>query len=863
MKLLADLAESFKEWLNGDESLSKSYDSPKEDPIDPPFEILSNYFNVAAYDDVTQFFYLDVENNKGKMEQLGGGFTLEINSLLGANEATMTQLASLFVMLPENAGMQIQIFGSPDIRPFLDAYVQVQSSRPDYDPRKETFVQLAKHRIDFWNRNLQQVMFPDTAVRLRDIRCILSVVLPSIRFDGRGSSLDQAINTKNKIIAHLKSMNMYIRTWSAKDYIAWTEMMFNPAQMFNAKAQKVEPGYNELDPIRDQILNPNTTIKQMDTGKEIRFDSNLETIFARCYSVQKYPKMFELNQMGAIIGEAIIASQNYTSPFLVSLNVFRPDFDAKRQTIQLKNARATQVADSQFGKILPEVHEIKADLDILTEALNDGNGILSLFHQAIVWEKQDAIDDTSSHLENIWNSKGFEIYLDQYLQMESLLCSMPMSLDKYMIKNCNMKKRWTTKTITNGVSLTPVMGEWKGMGAPVLGMFGTRGQCMSFDLFGNTTGNFNAAIIGTSGSGKSFFVNDLIRNYLGSGAKAWIIDVGRSYEKFCNLIGGQYIEFTQESNIVISPFEMIHDIEEDMPVLKLLLSLMISPSGDLNDFQMAKLEEAIMKVWNKHHADPERLQFAINDVRDELINMKKPVTGDPEWDAIRMGEQLLPYTTEGIYGRYFNGPSTLNFQDDLVVLELEELKSKPELQTVVMQLIIYFIMQEMYLSRDRKKIAVIDEAWQLLGGSASVARFIEEGYRRARKYNGSFITATQGLNDYYNNPAAQAALTSSDNIFLMRSKEESILTLEQRKPFEVNESILMKIRALQKNQYYSEMYVYTQNGAGVARLISDPFNALVSSSSADDFEAVNHYIRSGKSVHEAIEAVLADRGICY
>ena len=103
------------------------------------------------------------------------------------------------------------------------------------------------------------------------------------------------------------------------------------------------------------------------------------------------------------------------------------------------------------------------------------------------------------------------------------------------------------------------------------------------------------------------------------------------------------------------------------------------------------------------------------------------------------------------------GLRLIDFGADLIVLELEELKSKKDLQTVVLLIVMYRITREMYFSRDRKKIVIIDEAWDLLSGGAT-AEFIEAGYRRARKYKGAFMSATQGIDDYYRNPAAKAAL---------------------------------------------------------------------------------------------------------
>ena len=97
---------------------------------------------------------------------------------------------------------------------------------------------------------------------------------------------------------------------------------------------------------------------------------------------------------------------------------------------------------------------------------------------------------------------------------------------------------------------------------------------------------------------------------------------------------------------------------------------------------------------------------------------------------------------------------------------------------MVLLIVMYRITREMYFSRDRKKIVIIDEAWDLLSGGAT-AEFIEAGYRRARKYKGAFMSATQGVDDYYRNPAAKAALDNSDWMFLLRQKPESIEMMDK------------------------------------------------------------------------------------
>ena len=80
-----------------------------------------------------------------------------------------------------------------------------------------------------------------------------------------------------------------------------------------------------------------------------------------------------------------------------------------------------------------------------------------------------------------------------------------------------------------------------------------------------------------------------------------------------------------------------------------------------------------------------------------------------------MGERLYPYTEKGTYGRFFNGPANIDLSDPLVVVELEELKERKDLQSVIVQMVILQITNSVYLG-DRKtpSCLILDEAWDML-----------------------------------------------------------------------------------------------------------------------------------------------------
>ncbi|MCI0548703.1 MAG: type IV secretion system protein TraC, partial [Candidatus Rokubacteria bacterium] len=162
--------------------------------------------------------------------------------------------------------------------------------------------------------------------------------------------------------------------------------------------------------------------------------------------------------------------------------------------------------------------------------------------------------------------------------------------------------------------------------------------------------------------------------------------------------------------------------------------------------------------------------------------------------------------------------------------------------------------------RERRKLVIVDEAWDLLRGEGT-GDFLEAGYRRARKYNGAFITGTQSIEDYTKNPAASAALQNADWVFMLRQKPESIAALEASQRLPMNETIRAMLRSLQtEHGSFAEVFVYCPMGYGIGLIIFDPFTLLLASSRAEDMLAVDLYRRRGLSTEDAIERVLNDRG---
>ncbi len=787
------------------------------------------------------------------------GFCLEVRPQSGADEEMSRILTALYAASPAGTGIQFHLFGSPAIRGPLARYAGLRL--PDDEvPEVATLGRAGRHgnihrtmarrRVGHYLAGSRASLIPTQSYRFRDFRLIVSVSLPGS--PENLARLDDLLLLRDSARATLHAAGFPSRPWTAVDLVNWVSALVDPHRQ---AGECIPLTYDEGRELRDQVIDRSTRMRIRQTGIDLFNPAAALPAELRLLSVRSFPPRFALWNMGSLIGDLYQSTLQYPCPFLVTLGVHVLDPEGTRNWAFLKAARATTNATSYMARFLPDLQERKADWDIVLKALDEGQQLVDLYHQVALFAAPEEIVRAEQAARAIFRARGFELTRDTMMMSQALVASLPMTLSGPFHQDLKRMKRVTTKTSANAVHLAPLVAEWQGTGTPVLLLGGRRGQVMQLDVYDNPAGNYNVAIAGTSGSGKSLLLNEIAAAYLGTGARVWIIDVGRSYEKACRNFGGSFIEFTEDTPISLNPFTLVEDIDEDMELLQPLLAQMVSPREPLDGFRYSTLGAAIKKTWKAKGK-----AMTVSDVHDLLATGRlDDDTHDEDRRLKDLAAMLHPYTREGAYGKYFESDATIDFGADFIVLELEELKAKKDLQTVVLLIVMYRITREMYFSRDRKKIVIIDEAWDLLSGGAT-AEFIEAGYRRARKYRGAFMSATQGVDDYYRNPAAKAALDNSDWMFLLRQKPESIEMMDKLGQLTMDDAMKRLLQSLRtEHGAYSEIFIHSTVGNGIGRLIVDPYSLLLFSSRAEDFNAINDKRAAGLSVSEAIDAVLRER----
>jgi len=727
------------------------------------------------------------------------------------------------------SSIQFLLIASRRIRPLLDAYVYMRESVHG----DSIYSELARKKREFILEGRENSLFRGFGLRVRDFNLYVSFVLPSGKTpsDYR-EALDRARIIKETVERTLSTAHLAPVEVAPHELIGLLFELLNPSHSIDELVQ-----YNPDIPIKDQVIY---------SDSEVRVEKNhllIDGKVCKSLTVRQYPEQWDISKGVDFAGDLFQNVKQINAPFLICLNCEWPDVVKQTNIIRRKAMAASYQAFGPLGKFFPKLALKKEHFDSFLLSLEEKEtpffGYLNIFFYA---DDMEHASEVSSSIQSLYRSMGFILQEDTYIMLPLFLQMLPMGYISEAQRDLRRRKTFTTSNLSE---LVPVQTEWKGIGPPVLLFIGRRGQIQRFDLFSNPTGGYSGIISAATGAGKSVFANELTLSYLGVGARVWTIDVGRSYEKLCKFLGGDFIVFGKESGICLNPFSNVIDLNDEMPQLKAIIAQMAS-SQTLDELSRSYIEEAIQSQFAKKGRG-----MTVTDVADFLANGSDPLQKE-------LAKRIYPYTARGAYGNYFEGESSLNPKQRYVVLELEDLKAKKDLQEVVLLTLIYQINQNVIKDRTEKKIIIIDEAWDLLTGG-NTTEFMEAAYRRFRKYSGSCISITQSINDFFKIPAGQAIIENADFMFLFRQRVESIEALKKSQRVSLSEGAYEILKSVHTDSgNYAEAFIYTPVGFTVGRLVLERFSQLLYTTRPDEFGRLNEYIQSGLSVYEAILKVMED-----
>lgn len=298
--------------------------------------------------------------------------------------------------------------------------------------------------------------------------------------------------------------------------------------------------------------------------------------------------------------------------------------------------------------------------------------------------------------------------------------------------------------------------------------------------------NRNMFVVGGSGSGKSFFMNHLVRQYWEQGTHIVLVDVGNSYKGLCDLINqktegrdGIYYTYSDEAPIAFNPFyveDRKFDIEKKESIKALIMTLWKKDSEPATRSEEVVLSNAISEYINKIKKD-ETLLPSFNGFYEFVNTDYKAVLDrknirEKDFDIFNFLNVLEPYYKGGNFDFLLNSTEKIDLlHKRFVVFEVDSIKDHPILFPVVTLIIMETFINKMRRLQGVKKMIVIEEAWKALM-NRGMEEYIKYLYKTVRKFYGAVATVTQEIDDIISSPIVkESIINNSDCKILLDQKK--------------------------------------------------------------------------------------------
>ena len=388
----------------------------------------------------------------------------------------------------------------------------------------------------------------------------------------------------------------------------------------------------------------------------------------------------------------------------------------------------------------------------------------------------------TNHLENQFSRMGIHISKRAYNQLELFVNSFP--------GNCYGMNPDYDRFLTLGDAAACLMYKERILHSektPLKIYYTDRqGVPVAIDITGKEgaeklTDNSNFFCLGPSGSGKSFHMNSVVRQFHEQGTDVVMVDTGNSYEGLCEYLGGKYISYTEECPITMNPFRINRqelNVEKTGFLKNLVLLIWKGSQGTVTKTEDRLIEQVITEYYDTYFngfdgfTPPQRedlrksllidernksgnraeseteLNARIETVIDEIERRRKELKVESlsfntfyEFSVQRIPDICNENSITGIdistyrymmkdFYRGGNHDKTLNenmdsslFDETFIVFEIDSIKDDPLLFPLVTLIIMDVFLQKMRIKKNRK-VLVIEEAWKAIA-SPLMAEYIK------------------------------------------------------------------------------------------------------------------------------------------
>jgi type IV secretory pathway VirB4 component len=525
-----------------------------------------------------------------------------------------------------------------------------------------------------------------------------------------------------------------------------------------------------------------TTLRDLIAPASLEFKTSyfmLGTRWCRTLYAYGYPRTIYTGWLSSII--------NLDEVVDVSMFVYPVDSQVVMNNLRKKvtQLEASMEVNAEHGKVRdPGLEAAYQDAEELRDELQIGAEKFFRFglYFTLYGESQDELEFVTHKVETILGQQMVLTKVASSQQEQGLNSTVPQFADQLLIRRNMDTGAISTSFPFTSADLTQDNGILYGINMHNNGL-------VIFDRF--SLENANLAVFAKSGAGKSFTVKlEALRSMM-MGADILIIDPENEYQRLCEAVGGSYIHLSLNSDTRINPFDLPKVVDSDdgestdalranLVTLHGLLRQMLGAGQVANDgstvnilspSEEADLDQALIDTYARvgitsdpltHNSTPP----VMANLYDTLLHMGG---SGPE-----LAQRLRQYTT-GTFAGIFSQQSNVEINNHMVVFNIRDLED--ELRPVAMYIVLNHIWNKVRTDK-RKRILIVDEAWQLMKYPDS-ANFMFSLAKRARKYYLGLTTVTQDVEDFMNSQMGRAIVANSSMQILLKQSPSAIDVLGQ------------------------------------------------------------------------------------
>ena len=411
--------------------------------------------------------------------------------------------------------------------------------------------------------------------------------------------------------------------------------------------------------------------------------------------------------------------------------------------------------------------------------------------------------------------------------------------------------------------------------------------------------NYNAFILGPSGSGKSFFTAWYVRNCYDAGQYVFIIDRGGSYYTLCMLIreetggrDGVYYDWDPDHPYSFAPLQGcrrwtgLQEATSELSFFISLLKLMWTPGGGWNaetDSVLYRMIQDFIGGLPEEGDDPvfgDFLDFIRKEIRPRILravqkefsNREPYLVGGVEvtprlFDIDRFCIALDPYGSDGRFAFLLNErhPADL-INSRFIVFDVDAISDMDEaLYAICTFCIIHAFERKMRSGDDDAfRLLFIEEAWQVIAREGT-AEYLRGLWKTARKYHTSATVVTQQISDIISSPVVKDAILNNSPVKILLDQHTNAASFDDISALlglsPIDRALVRSVgREVREDSLFREVFI-TLGGkrSGVYALEVSPEEALVYESEFVKKKAVLDLAREKGSLIEAVRTLARER----